>query len=121
MKNNAKKDLSIKSMLLFNKIDMEVKNLYNLSLDVKKRAKALDHIIDTYRLVLNPFLKDEDKDFQNKYFTMLTEKRNKIYECVESKLTVEGLNVLVSPLVGHLKQTVTSCKIDFKDVDRILS
>ena len=63
MKNNAKKDLSIKSMLLFNKIDMEVKNLYNLSLDVKKRAKALDHIIDTYRLVLNPFLKDEDKDF----------------------------------------------------------
>lgn len=121
MKNNVKKDLSIKSLLLFNRIDMEVKNIYNLNLDVNKRVKALDHIIDTYRLVLQPFLRDETKEFQEEYLGLLSNKRNRIIECIESNLTVEGLNMIVSPLIENLKQIVTSCKIDFNVVKKLLS
>lgn len=111
MKNN-KAELSIKSKLLFNNLDMHYKNILNLDLSDAKRIKSIDTIFSTYRLTVKPFIEDESKEYQEKAYAVITKEYEELKRMIYEKVTVETLMISFSPIIEHLKDMVTRCKMN---------
>lgn len=111
MKNN-KAELSIKSKLLFNNLDMHYKNILNLNLSDAKRIKSIDTVFSTYRLTVKPFIEDESKEYQEKAYAAITKEYEELKCMIYEKVTVETLMISFSPIIEHLKDMVTRCKMN---------
>lgn len=111
MKNN-KTELSIKSKLLFNSLDMHYKIILNLDLLDTKRIKSIDTIFSTYRLTIKPFIDDESKEYQDKVYDAITREYEELKRMVFERVTVETLVFHLSPVLEHLKDAVKTCKIN---------
>lgn len=111
MKNN-KAELSIKSKLLFNNLDMHYKNILNLNLSDAKRIKSIDTVFSTYRLTVKPFIEDESKEYQEKAYAAITKEYEELKRMIYEKVTVETLMISFSPIIEHLKDMVTRCKMN---------
>jgi hypothetical protein len=118
---NVKKELSIKSMMLFKSLEMCQRIILDLGQKDEKRIKSLKTIMDTYRMTVKPFIDDEPKEYQDKVYTAIKDKTEYIEGMITSKVTVETLNMMVEPIMSQLKSAVATCKIDLDKVNTILN
>jgi len=122
MKKNigdSKKELSVKSKLLFNNLDMHYNVILNLDNKDSKRIKSLETIFQTYQMTLRPFIEDESKEYQDKINTKIQDKKEYITGMIESKVTVETLVMMVSPILNDLKSMVSTCKTSMESVNKL--
>lgn len=115
-KNN---ELSIKSKLLFNKIDTCVKVVTNKDEKVDKRKKQLDNIFSIYKMTVNPFVSDESIDYQDTLFNNIKAREDKLVEVIDSDSTVEVLLFEINPIVEHLKEMVSTCKTNMDKINAL--
>ena len=115
-KNN---ELSIKSKLLFNKIDNCVKVVTNKDEKVDKRKKQLDNIFSIYKMTVNPFVSDESIDYQDTLFNNIKAREDKLVEVIDSDSTVEVLLFEINPIVEHLKEMVSTCKTNMDKINAL--
>lgn len=115
-KNN---ELSIKSKLLFNKIDTCVKVVTNKEEKVDKRKKQLDNIFSIYKMTVNPFVSDESIDYQDTLFNNIKAREDKLVEVIDSDSTVEVLLFEINPIVEHLKEMVSTCKTNMDKINAL--
>lgn len=116
---NTNRELSIKSKLLFNNLDMHLKIILDLNKKVEKRIKSLDVIFQIYRMTLNPFIKTESDEYQKQININIDSKYNKIIEMINNFTTVETLNFYLSPIVNHLKDMISTCKVKLDYLEKI--
>lgn len=119
MGKNARKELNIKSKLLFNSLESHKKIVLDLSQPVEKRIKAYNKLYETYMITLNPFISDESKEFQEKMRNGIKSESDKVIEYIKDGLTVEGLNIFITPMIDSIKNMVSTCKVDLLDVKRM--
>jgi hypothetical protein len=115
-KNN---ELSIKSKLLFNKIDTCVKVVTNKDEKADKRKKQLDNIFSIYKMTVNPFVSDESIDYQDTLFNNIKAREDKLVEVIDSDSTVEVLLFEINPIVEHLKEMVSTCKTNMDKINAL--
>lgn len=120
-KKNNKNELSIKSKLLFNHLDSQNKVVLDLTQKDEKRVKSLNTIFDTYRMTLKPFIEDESKEYQDKVYGAVNARRDSIEDMIKNHITVETLNMKISPVMEHLKTMVSTCKTSLDTVNSILN
>jgi hypothetical protein len=120
-KKNNKNELSIKSKLLFNLLDSQNKVVLDLTQKDEKRVKSLNTIFDTYRMTLKPFIKDESKEYQEKVYAAVNDRRDSVEAMIKDKITVETLNMKIAPIMEHLKAMVSTCKTNLDTVNSILN
>ena len=120
MKDKTKEKLSVQSRLLFGQIDKQYGIYTNLSESVSLRKRAVAKIFEIYVLILNPFYKTSPKEEWNTLLGKINAKHKAIDEMVEDGTTVEGLNMVLMPIVKHLKATITTCKINTDELDQLL-
>ena len=113
------KELSIKSKLLFNNLDMNYKIVLDLSANDTKRKKALDKIFSTYLMTIKPFINDESKDYQNTVYSNINERYRKIEESIDLQTTVEGLIIYLSPILNDLKDMISTCKTTIPKINKL--
>lgn len=118
-KNGSKNELSIKSKLLFNNLDMHMKVILDLQQKDEKRIKSLNTIFDTYVMTLRPFIEDEAQEYQDKIKASIDAKRQSVEDMITSKITVETLNMVVSPVLADLKGMVSTCKTNMDTVNHL--
>ena len=118
-KNGSKSELSIKSKLLFNNLDMHMRVFLDLTQKDEKRIKSLNTFFQTYEMTLRPFVEDEAKEYQEKVWTKIDEKHKEIEDMIVSKITVETLNMIVSPILADLKNMVSTCKTNLDTVNAL--
>ena len=115
---SSKKELSIKSRLLFNSLDTN----YNIVLEIEnkntKRKKALDTILSTYRMTVKPFIDDEDTEYRNKIYNSLTNKYDSICLMIDTNLSSDNIKKELLPILEHLKLMIQTCKCN---MDRLNS
>ena len=116
---DSKNELSIKSKLLFNNLDMHYNIILNLQNKDTKRMKSLDTIFQTYQMTLMPFIEDESKEYQEKVKEKIQSKKEHIQGMIEGKVTVETLMIAVSPILDHLKSMVSTCKTNLETVNKL--
>lgn len=115
-KNN---ELSVKSKLLFNGLDMNYKIVLDLNANDEKRIKNIDSIFSTYCLTLNPFIKDEKKEYQDRVYNSINNRKEELHRMVYEKATVEGYIFLLSPVLEHLKDMVSTCKVKIEKINEL--
>ena len=115
-KNN---ELSIKSRLLFNKLDTCQKVVINLDEKVDKRKKQLDNIFSIYKMTVNPFVTDETLDYQDKLFKSISDRQEKINGLIDDSKTVEILLFEINPIMEHLKEMVSTCKTNMDKINTL--
>jgi hypothetical protein len=120
-KKNNKNELSIKSKLLFNLLDSQNKVVLDLTQKDEKRVKSLNTIFDTYRMTLKPFIEDESKEYQEKVYAAVNDRRDSVEAMIKDKITVETLNMKIAPIMEHLKAMVSTCKTNLDTVNSILN
>ena len=120
-KKNNKNELSIKSKLLFNHLDSQNKVVLDLTQKDEKRVKSLNTIFDTYRMTLKPFIEDESKEYQEKVYAAVNDRRDSVEAMIKDKITVETLNMKIAPIMEHLKTMVSTCKTNLDTVNSILN
>lgn len=113
------KELSIKSKLLFNNLDMNYNIVLDLNLNENKRKKALDKIFSVYLMTIKPFIIDENKDYQDIVYTKIAEKHKKIENAIETKMTVEGVVLYLSPILNDLKGMISTCKTTIPKINKL--
>ena len=107
---DTKKELSIKSKLLFNNLDMHFKVVTDLSQKVEKRTKSLNTIFQTYTMTVRPFIQDESKDYVDNVMAKIEEKRVDAISMIEDMTTVEALIFAVSPVMDDMKKMISAFK-----------
>ena len=118
---NVKNELSVKSMLLFKGLDTNLRVVLDLSQKDEKRIKSLKTIMDTYRMIVKPFIDDEPKEYQDKVYEAIKNRTEYIEGMITSKVTVETLNMKIEPIMRQLKTTISTCRIDLEVVNSILN
>ena len=121
MAKNNKHELSIKSKLLFNSLDTQNKVVLDLTQKDVKRIKALNTIFQTYQMTLKPFIEDESQEYQEKVYTAVSDRRAMVEDMIKNQITVETLNMKMSPIMDHLKAMVSTCKTTLDTVNSILN
>ena len=121
MAKNNKHELSIKSKLLFNSLDTQNKVVLDLTQKDEKRIKALNTIFQTYQMTLKPFIEDESQEYQEKVYTAVSDRRAMVEDMIKNQITVETLNMKMSPIMNHLKAMVSTCKTTLDTVNSILN
>ena len=112
------KELTIKSRLLFNSLDMNYKLMLTTSQNIQKRKKALDVILSTYRMTITPFIKDEEKDYQDKIYNAISRKYDVVSKHIEDN-DVKDIEKEMSPVLEDLKNMVRTCKTNLDNVNRL--
>lgn len=115
-KNN---ELSIKSRLLFNKLDTCLKVVTNLEEKVEKRKKQLDNIFSIYKMTVNPFVTDETIEYQDTLFAAISKRQEKINILIEDSKTVEVILFEVNPIMEHLKEMISTCKTNMDKINTL--
>ena len=118
---NVKKELSIKSLVLFKSLETCQRVVLDMSQKDEKRIKSLRTIMDTYRMTVKPFIDDEPKDYQDKVYQAIKNRTEYIEGMITSKVTVETLNMKVSPIMDQLKSAISTCKMDLLNVNSLLN
>ncbi len=118
-KKNNKNELAIKSRLLFNKLDMHNKIILDLDQKADKRIKSLNVIFQTYFMTLKPFIEDESKDYQANVNQSIESRRQEIESFINANMTVEGLIMVISPILDDLKSMIQTCKTDLDKVNKL--
>ena len=116
---DTKKELSIKSKLLFNNLDMHFKVVTDLNQKVEKRTKSLNTIFQTYTMTVRPFVQDENKEYVDKVMSKIEEKRVEVVSMIENMTTVEALIFAVSPVMDDMKKMISTCKTSLDDINKI--
>ena len=115
---DTKKELSIKSKLLFNNLDMHFKVVTDLNQKVEKRTKSLNTIFQTYTMTVRPFVQDENKEYVDKVMSKIEEKRVEVVSMIENMTTVEALIFAVSPVMDDMKKMISTCKTSFSSYEK---
>lgn len=115
-KNN---ELSIKSKLLFNKLDTCVKVVTNKDEKIEKRKKQLDNIFSIYKMTVNPFVTDESIDYQDTLFKSISDRQEKINTLIEEAKTVDVLLFEINPIIEHLKEMISTCKTNMDKINTL--
>ena len=113
------KELSIKSKLLFNNLDMHFKVVTDLNQKVEKRTKSLNTIFQTYTMTVRPFVQDENKEYVDKVMSKIEEKRVEVVSMIENMTTVEALIFAVSPVMDDMKKMISTCKTSLDDINKL--
>lgn len=121
MRKNNKNELSIKSKLLFNNLDMCNRVILDLSQKDEKRIKCLRTLMDTYRMTVKPFIDDESKEYQDKVYEAIKNRTECVEDMISSKVTVETLNIKISPVLEHLKSMVSTCKTNLDTINSLFN
>ena len=116
---DTKKELSIKSKLLFNNLDMHFKVVTDLNQKVEKRTKSLNTIFQTYTMTVRPFVQDENKEYVDKVMSKIEEKRVEVGSMIENMTTVEALIFAVSPVMDDMKKMISTCKTSLDDINKL--
>lgn len=116
---DTKKELSIKSKLLFNNLDMHFKVVTDLNQKVEKRTKSLNTIFQTYTMTVRPFVQDENKEYVDKVMSKIEEKRVEVVSMIENMTTVEALIFAVSPVMDDMKKMISTCKTSLDDINKL--
>ena len=85
---NKKNELSIKSKLLFNNLDMHYRNAIDLNIDIEKRKRSVDNIFSVYRMTLKPFIVDEPEEYISKVNRAIDDKQEEIHRMICERTTV---------------------------------
>lgn len=118
--NSKKSKLSIKSKLLFNNLDMQYKIILDYEQKLEKRLRGLQGIFSVYRITVEPFIRDESISYRDKVFSALTKKQEKLKEMISSSLSKETITLELDPIIDHLKDMISTCKINLGTLNSLL-
>lgn len=111
--------MSIKSKLLFNGLDTNYKVVLNIENKDEKRIKAIDSIFSVYNMTIEPFLKDEKKEYVDSVYESINNRKEELHRMVYEKATIEGYVFLLSPVLEHLKDMVSTCKVKMEKINEL--
>ena len=116
---NKKNELSIKSKLLFNNLDMHYRNAIDLNIDIEKRKRSVDNIFSVYRMTLKPFIVDEPEEYISKVNRAIDDKQEERHRMICERTTVETLVLYISPILEHLKDMIKTCKMNLDTLNAL--